>query len=416
MIDYLETKEHPITQEMVLRAFQLVKANKGRSGVDGTSIEQYEHNLSRNAYKLWNRMSSGSYHPKPVMELEIPKQSGGFRKLGIPTVEDRIAQQVMKTYLEPKIDSTFHQDSYGYRPKKNAHMAIHKTMSRCGRIGWVLDLDLQSFFDSLDHTLMLKAVSRYTQEKWVLMYIKRWLEADVMKPEGNLGKRTKGTPQGGVISGLLANLYLHFSFDQWMEKYYPRIRFARYSDDIVIHCVSEQQSLFIKDQVQKRLRSCCLEINERKTQLVYCFNDHNRLKTKAKKSFTFLGYTFKPRYCPSRYGLRLLSSACMSEWSKRRIRDEIRRFSIRKFRGNIMQLSKALNSRIRGWMNYYCKFHKWTTSGLWYWLNRKLIEWKMSQKRIGKRKAIRWLVQVYKTYPQLFGHWALVPPTFGKKR
>jgi len=416
MIDYFETKEHPITRKMVLEAFKLVKANKGSPGVDEQSVEQYEKHLKGNTYKLWNRMSSGSYYSSPIREKTIAKKSGGTRKLGIPTVADRIAQQVVKTYLEPKVDSSFHADSYGYRPGKNAHMAIQKAMSRCGRIGWVIDMDISSFFDSIDHDLMLKALRFYTKEKWVLMYVERWLKADVKKESGELEKRTQGTPQGGVISGMLANIFLHFTFDKWMERNYPSIGFERYSDDIIVHCISEKQALFIQQQIVKRFRVCQLQINKDKTKIVYCLNDRNREKNKAKKSFTFLGYTFKPRYCPTKYGLRLLTSACMSEGAKNQVRDKIRKFSIRKFRGNIQHLSIALKARIRGWMNYYCKFHKWTTAGLWFWLNKKLIEWKMSNKRIGKRKAIRWLETVYRTHPMLFGHWALVPPVLGKRR
>lgn len=416
MIDYLETKEHPITREMVYQAFKLVKANQGASGVDGQSIEQFESKLEKKVYKIWNRMSSGSYHPQAVREVAIPKKTGGIRKLGIPTVEDRVAQQVLKTYLEPQVDHTFHPDSYGYRSGKNAHQAIHQAMNRCARMGWVIDMDIKSFFDSIDHELLLKAVAHYTKEKWVLMYIERWLKADVIKSEGTLVKRSRGTPQGGVISGLLANMFLHFTFDMWLNKNYPKIRFERYSDDIIIHCVSETQSLFILDKVVKRFEICKLTVHKGKTQIVYCLNDKNREKNQAKKSFTFLGYTFKPRYCPTKYGLRLLTSACMSESAKVAIRDKIRRFSIRKFRGNIQQLSMALRSRIRGWMNYYCKFHKWTTAGLWFWLNKKLIEWRMCNKRSGKRKAIRWLITVYTTNPKLFDYWSLVPPTLGKRK
>jgi len=295
-------------------------------------------------------------------------------------------------------------------------MAIHQAVNRCNRTGWVIDMDIKSFFDSIDHGLMLKAVSHYTKEKWVLMYIERWLQADVMKSSGILEKRKQGTPQGRVISGLLANIFLHFTFGMWVSKYYPKIRFERYSDDIIIHCVSEKQSLYLLDKVVRRFKCCKLTVHEGKTKIVYCRNNQNREKTQAKNSFTFLGYSFRPRYCPTRYGLRLLTSACMSESAKRAIRDKIRRFSIRKFRGNIQALSKSLRSRIKGWMNYYCRFHKWTTTGLWFWLNKKLIEWRMSNKRTGKRRAIRWLMTVYKTSPRLFDHWSLVPPTIGKRK
>lgn len=418
MIDYDETKEHPITKKMVLEAFKVVKSNKGAPGWDKQSIADYEESLLSNTYKVWNRMSSGSYHPEPVREVEIPKDSGrGKRKLGIPTVMDRVAQQVVKAYLEPKVDPTFHPDSFGYRPNRDAHMAISRAMTRCGQIGWVLDMDIKSFFDNIDHELMLKALKHYCEEKWVLMYISRWLKADLIKQNGEREARLKGTPQGGVISGLLANIFLHFTFDKWMEKYYPNIRFERYSDEIIIHCVSEKQVRFIQEKVKARFSKCKLEISEEKTKIVYCPNYRNREQVKAESSFTFLGYELKPRFCPTKYGLRLLTSASMSKKAKNRFRDKIRLLSIRKFKGNIQQLSRIINIRVRGVMNYYCKFHKWTTQDLWRWLNKKLIGWVRSNKRLGKRKAIKWLGNVYRTHSTLFNHWALVPPIrTGKRR
>lgn len=301
MIDYHETKEHPISRKMLLDAFKLVKANKGASGTDEQSIESYETHLLENTYKLWNRMTSGSYFPKPVKEVQIPKKSGGVRKLGVPSVVDRVAQQVVKTYLEPKVDGSFHADSYGYRPGKNAHMAIQSAMSRCGRIGWVIDIDIRSFFDSIDHELMMKAVEVYTKEKWVLMYVNRWLKADLKTKEGKVEKRNMGTPQGGVISGLLANIFLHFTFDKWMELKNPNIRFERYSDDIIVHCVSEKQALFMKHQISNRFKECKLELNEQKTKIAFCRNEKHGTNKYPVKSFEFLGYTFKPRYCPTRY-------------------------------------------------------------------------------------------------------------------
>jgi len=309
MIDYFKTKEHPITGKMILDAFLLVKANRGAAGVDEQSIEQFSCELERNSYKLWNRMTSGSYFPNMVRGVKIPKASGGTRSLGIPSVQDRIAQQVVKTYLEPKVDPTFHQDSYGYRRGRNAHMAIQTAMTRCNRIGWVIDIDIQAFFDSIDHELMMKGLRHYTGEKWVLMYVERWLKAGIIKQDGVMLKRTEGTPQGGVVSGLLANIFLHFVFDKWMEKNHPNIRFEGYSEDIVVHCISRKQALFIEYQIAKRLQECKLKMSEQKTKIVFCRNRQNKKGKHKHTSFDFLQYTFKPRYCPTKYGLRLLTAA-----------------------------------------------------------------------------------------------------------
>lgn len=265
MIDYYETKEHPITRKMVLEAYSRVKSNAGSAGIDGQSLADYSKNLSKNLYKLWNRMTSGSYFPSPVKEVKIPKSSGGTRSLGIPTIEDRIAQQVAKSYLEPKVESSFHPDSFGYRPGRNAHMALERTEMRCSnQYAWVVDLDIKGFFDNLDHDLLMKALQCYTKEKWILLYISRWLKAGVVS-ESFLKESEIGTPQGGVISPLLANIFLHFAFDKWMEKFHPNIRFERYCDDIIVHARSEKQAMFIKDKIAERLKDCKLQLNESNT-------------------------------------------------------------------------------------------------------------------------------------------------------
>lgn len=241
MTDYYETKTQPVTKKMVWEAYRKVSANGGSAGIDQLDLETYAEDLRGNLYKLWNRMTSGSYFPRPVREVKIPKRSGGHRALGIPTIDDRIAQQVVKSHLEPKVDGVFHPDSYGYRQGKSAHQAIDKAAGRCSRYAWVLDLDIKGFFDNLDHELMLKGLQYYVQEKWVSMYVERWLKAGVIR-EGELVIREKGTPQGGVISPLLANIYLHITFDKWMQVHYPDIMFERYCDDIIVHCRTEKEA------------------------------------------------------------------------------------------------------------------------------------------------------------------------------
>lgn len=406
MIDYYETKTQPVTKQMVWEAYHKVRKQKGGAGIDRVSLLDYAKDLSANLYKLWNRMSSGSYFPPDVKAIEIDKRSGGKRKLGIPTVSDRIAQQVVKRYLEPKVDHTFHDDSYGYRRGKSAHQALAKASYRCRIYPWVLDMDISGFFDNLDHGLMLKAIRRYTTEQWVIMYVERWLKAG-MQQDGEHLSRERGTPQGGVISPLLANIYLHFAFDKWMERNHLWIRFERYADDIVIHCKSEKQANFIKELVCKRLAACELKINEAKTHIAYCRNENHREDHK-RVSFDFLGYTFRPRICKGQTGLSLQYLPCMSRQSKSAVVRQIRKLNLHKHQVSIQRIAEMLNPRIRGWMQYYCKFNKWTTVWVWRVLNLRLVKWLKWTRRFSKKRAIRWLKLVYKTQPNLFEHWKLV--------
>ncbi|GAA4444141.1 hypothetical protein GCM10023091_33850 [Ravibacter arvi] len=308
--------------EMRLKAFKAVKTNNGAAGIDGMSIADYEEKLTGNTYKLWNRMTLGSYCPKPVREVAISKKPWGQRVLGTPTVEDRVAQQVVKNYLEPKVDPSFHQDSYGYRPGKNVHQAVTQSLKRRSFIGWVIDLDIKCFFDNLDHELMMKGLKRYTTEKWVLMYVERWLKAGMQKQDGQIISRTSGMPQGGVVSALLANIYLHFALNKWMEIHFPKARFERYCDDIVIHCRSQKQALYLKSKVIGRMGERKLEINEGKTHVVYCKNEQNAERGHQKVSYNFLGYTLRPKLSPTKHGLKLLTAACMSHSSKLDVRED----------------------------------------------------------------------------------------------
>lgn len=408
MIDYYETKAHPITKRMVVEAYRKVKRNKGSAGIDGQTLQLFEDNRKGNLYRLWNRMTSGSYYPSPVKEAKIPKKSGGYRSLGIPSVSDRIAQQVVKDYLEPKVDHLFHKDSYGYRRGRNAHQAVETASERCFKSPWVIDMDIKGFFDNIDHGLMMKGVGHYTQEKWVLMYVERWLKAGIMK-DGRLFDRDKGTPQGGVASPLLANIYLHIAFDKWMEIHQPHVEFERYCDDIIAHCKSEQQARFIHHRIQERLETCKLELHSGKTKIVYCKNAWNKAKH-GNSSFDFLGFTFRPRVCQAKAGPMLLFIPCMSETSMKGVRTKIKEFGITRFKGTIQEMSQNLNPMIRGWMTYYCKFSKWVTVKLWRWINLKMYRWVMKNKRYGKRKAIRWVKGVCKAQPHLFMHWQLCRP------
>ncbi|UBX30909.1 group II intron reverse transcriptase/maturase (plasmid) [Arsenophonus apicola] len=283
-----------MSRQAVWSAYMKLKANKGGSGVDEQLIEEFDKNLAGNLYKIWNRMSSGSYMPPAVRRVEIPKATGGTRTLEIPTFSDRIAQMIVKGMLEPVLEPLFHDDFYGYRPHKSAHDALRMARHRCWRTDWVLDVDIKGFFDNIDHELLMIAVRRHTDCRWVQLYIERWLTASVRMPDGTVQIRDKGTPQGGVISPLLSNLFLHYAFDMWMFREFPVVRFERYADDIFIHCKSYTQAMMLRGRFRKRLAECKLEMSPKKTKVVYC-KDRERTETYPEISFNFLGYTFRPR-------------------------------------------------------------------------------------------------------------------------
>ncbi|HWT81581.1 MAG TPA: group II intron reverse transcriptase/maturase, partial [Candidatus Methylomirabilis sp.] len=294
-------KSFDISKWAVWDAYRRVKANKGAAGVDEQSIEEFERDLKENLYKLWNRLSSGSYMPPPVRAVQVPKRDGSPRVLGVPTVADRIAQTVVCGYLEPGVEPHFHQDSYGYRPGRSALDAVGVCRERCWRQDWVLDLDLKSFFDSVPWDLVLKAVAHHTEERWILLYVERWLKAPLQREDGSLLERDRGTPQGSAISPLLANMVLHYAFDAWMARTFPGVLFERYCDDVIVHATSEGQARELRETIACRLAECGLELNEQKTRIVYC-KDSTRRGPYEPKSFDFLGYTFRPRLSRSKTG------------------------------------------------------------------------------------------------------------------
>ncbi|MCK5255277.1 MAG: group II intron reverse transcriptase/maturase, partial [Deltaproteobacteria bacterium] len=347
-----KAKPYSISKHVVLKAFKLVKANKGAAGVDGESIAEFEKDLKNNMYKLWNRMSSGSYFPPPVRSVKIPKGDGKKRILGIPTVSDRVGQMVARIYLEPKVEKCFHPDSYGYRKGKSATEAVGVARQRCFRYRWVVDLDIKGFFDSLDHGLMMRAVRKHTKCKWLLLYIERWLKAPNQLGDGSLVSRDKGTPQGSVISPLLSNLFLHYAYDEWMRRNNPNIPFERYADDIIVHCRSEKQARWIKSEVEKRLLQCRLELHPEKTKIVYC-KSGKRNENYPNERFDFLGYTFRPRQARSREGKYFLGFVpAVSDKAAKGMRQEMRswKFHLRSDL-SIEDLSRFCNSILRGWIN-----------------------------------------------------------------
>jgi group II intron reverse transcriptase/maturase len=407
-----KAKPISIAKQEVWRAYKRVKVNQGGAGVDGQTLERFEEDLSNNLYKLWNRMSSGSYFPTPVRRVEIPKSDGRLRPLGIPTVADRVAQMVVKQHLEPQLEPHFHADSYGYRPQKSAIDAVGTARARCWRYNWVIDLDIKGFFDNIDHDLLMLAVKRHTDCKWILLYIQRWLKVPVQLPDGSLIERDKGTPQGGVISPLLANLFLHYVFDKWMERKFPLIPFERYADDIICHCVSEQQAKFVLAAIRRRMAECKLELHPEKTRIVYCKDDWRKGSYPHEK-FDFLGFEFRPRPSMDKHGKRFVGfNPAVSNKAQKAMRQIIRSWNLnRRTNETIEDFARMYNPIIRGWINYYGSFCKSVLYRVFYYLDRVLSRWaERKYKRIKRRRrrAMHWVKRRIVRQPDLFVHWRFV--------
>jgi RNA-directed DNA polymerase len=405
------TRPFRIPKQQVVQAYKLVKANKGSFGIDGESLQEFDKKLKNNLYKIWNRMSSGSYFPPAVREVPIPKDDGKMRMLGIPTVSDRIAQAIVKMNFEPALEPIFHKDSYGYRPGKSALDAVKNARDRCWKYGWVIDLDIKGFFDNIDHELMMKAVRKHTSMKWIILYIERWLKASIVKEDGTLIKRGKGTPQGGVISPLLANLFLHYALDKWIERRCSRIEFERYADDVIIHCASYDESRILMQQIEKRLEECKLELNKEKTKIVYC-KQENRKEMFPTIKFDFLGYTFRPRLVRTSKGKYLMGfTPAVSNKSKKKFREKLRSLKVKtRTSETLSDLSKLLNPIIRGWLNYFTVFGKGEIYYTVYYINQLLIIWaskKYKSFRRSRRKARKWLSRISNYSPDYFVHWKL---------
>jgi RNA-directed DNA polymerase len=415
-----EAKPYDIPKRLVWEAYQRVKANRGAAGVDGESVAAFDKDLKGNLYKVWNRMSSGSYIPPPVRLVEIEKANGGKRPLGIPTVADRVAQTVVKMVLEPLVEPVFHPDSYGYRPGKSALDAVGMARKRCWATDWVIDLDIRAFFDSLDHELVERAVAKHTDSPWVRLYIARWLRAPVQKPDETLEQRTRGTPQGGVVSPLLANLFLHYAFDVWMQRNYPRIRFERYADDAIVHCGSEEQAREVLEAIRDRFARCALELHPTKTRIVYC-KDDDRLGGYEHIKFDFLGYTFQPRRAKNRWGKFFVSFLpAISTKAATTIRKTIREWQLASTRNNqrLEDLARVVNPVVRGWLNYYGRYYRSKCVQILRHLNEALAAWvrrKYTRLRRRERASVHWLGRIARRDPGLFVHWQLgVQPEAGR--
>ncbi len=403
-----ETKPFDISKKVVMIAYEKVKANKGTYGVDEQSIEGFEKNLKDNLYKIWNRMSSGSYFPKPVKAVAIPKKNGGTRILGIPTVEDRIAQMVAKLYFEPQVEPMFYEDSYGYRPNKSAIQAIETIRTRCWRKDWVLEFDIKGLFDNIRHDILMEMVKKHTDEEWVVLYIQRWLTAPFQMEDRTIRPRTSGTPQGGVISPVLANLFLHYVFDDFMVREFKMIPWVRYADDGAANCASLKQAKYLQRKLQERFEQYGLQLNLEKTRIVYC-KDDDRKGEHSDISFDFLGYTFRNRGAKNKHGKYFDSFLpAISDKAKKAIRDEIRSWKLQlKVDKKLEDIANMFNKQIQGWINYYTHFYKSEIYGVLRYLNACLIKWvrRKYKKRKHRNRAEHWLGSIAKRDRKLFAHW-----------
>jgi RNA-directed DNA polymerase len=413
-VDELKSPGKPfeISKRAVWEAWEKVRANKGAPGVDGESVEDFEKDLKGNLYKIWNRMSSGTYFPPPVRAVEVAKAHGpGTRILGVPTVADRIAQTVVAGVLEERAERLFHPDSYGYRPKRSALDAVAACRRRCWETDWVIDLDIRKFFDSVPWDLVVKAVQANTNLPWVVLYVRRWLQAPLRLPDGTLRQRDRGTPQGSSVSPVLANLFLHYALDAWMAREFPGVRFERYVDDAVVHCVSQAQARMVLVALQERMAQVGLTLHPDKTRIVYC-KDGRRTGSYEHTSFTFLGYTFRARGVRTKAGRMMTGfNPAISKDALNKISAQVRSWGLHRRTGlSEADLARWINPIVRGWMNYYGAFYRSALYPLLTRINAYLLRWlrKKHPRLRGRKKAQDAWARACQQRPRYFAHWAWV--------
>jgi group II intron reverse transcriptase/maturase len=405
-------KPFDIEKKRVYEAYKAVKSNGGAAGVDGQTIEQFEADLKNNLYKIWNRMSSGTYFPPPVRAVPIPKKTGGQRILGVPTVADRVAQMAVKQVIEPDLDAVFLTDSYGYRPRKSALDAVGVTRERCWKYDWVLEFDIRGLFDNIDHTLLLRAVRKHVTCKWALLYIERWLTAPMVQEDGSIIARNRGTPQGGVVSPILSNLFMHYTFDLWITRAHPDLPWCRYADDGLVHCRSEREAEALRAELQARLAECHLELHPTKTKIVYC-KDGKRKATYPNVKFDFLGYCFRPRWVRRlRDNIMFCGfNPAVSPAALKTMRSTIRDLGIRhRTQMSLADIALQINPLLRGWIEYYGRYASSALAPVLRYVNQTLLAWAMRKfKRFAAHKirASRFLQTIAKTNAELFVHWRI---------
>jgi RNA-directed DNA polymerase len=405
------SKPFDISKAEVWEAWEKVKGNKGASGVDAVSIEAFEKDLKNNLYKVWNRMSSGTYFPPDVKAVAIPKPQGGTRILGVPTVADRVVQTVVAAHLMERVEPVFHPDSYGYRPGRSAHDALEAARVRCWRYDWVVEFDIRAFFDTVSWSRVVAAVAAHTEARWVVLYVKRWLAAGLRLPDGHRLERTTGTPQGSAVSPVLANLFLHYAFDTWMDREFPGCPFERYADDGVIHCRTLAQAQRVLAAMHSRMTQVGLELHPDKTGIVYC-KDSGRRGEFDRIEFTFLGFTFRPREAVDKHGRHFTSFLpAVSGQALKRMSRRVHDWRLhRRTRLDSTDLARMINPVIRGWMAYYGRFYHSALAPLLYRINTYLLRWIKKKYRVGQKEAVRRMADGYARNPRAFAHWTWVAP------
>lgn len=406
-----KTKPFCISKMEVYEAFLKVKQRKGGPGIDEQTIEEFENDLKNNLYKIWNRMSSGTYFPPPIKQVEIPKIGGGIRKLGIPSISDRVAQTVAKARIEKIVEPIFHKDSYGYRPNKSALDAVGVTRTRCWRYDWVIDMDIKGFFDNLPHSLILKSLKHHIKEKWIILYVERWLKTPVQLKDGAQIERDKGTPQGGVVSPVISNLFMHYAFDAWMARTHTQVPFARYADDCVAHCKTKEEAQVVLHSIKERLEECGLNLHPVKTKIVYC-RDDDRTRDFPTYKFDFLGYTFRPRRSKNKWGKYFINfTPAISDKAAKEIRKEIRSWKLHlRSDKDLEDLAHMFNKIVWGWINYYGRFYKSAMYPSLRNIEKFLIIWatrKYKKLRRHRKRAKFLLGKIASKRPRLFAHWVV---------
>ncbi len=392
-------------------AWEAVRQAGGGAGNDGKSIQDVKANLDNELYKIWNRLDSGSYMAQEVKLVQIPKAKGGYRTLGIPNVTDRVAQTVIKNRLAGIVEKQFHENSYAYRPGKGAIDALTVCRERCFKNSWVLEVDIKGFFDALDHHFMMEILREYVDDRAVILYCERFLKAKGVNEEGQIVVRDKGTPQGGVVSPVLANLYLHEAFDKWMAKEHTGIQFERYADDIIVHCVSEKQARFMKHRIEQRLNQYNLELHPDKTRIVYTgkSNDYDGTGHSLPRKFTFLGYDFKPRRHKNGH---IIYSPGIGSGALRRIGEVIRQQWClnHKLQMSLADVAREVNPMIRGWIGYYGHHRRSELYKMAYKIDNALARFlkRKCKSMQSDKKSLRQLREERKQNPELFCHWFMI--------